>query len=123
MLDSKALQSIPLVPANTAPPAPNYPWPEPSTSAMFLSFDVDAESAWTSKDALHAERLITMSMGVAVSGCDGKSEIEALLNQADAGLYVAKENGRNRIEYFIGPAPASERVSAKQKVSARARKG
>jgi two-component system, cell cycle response regulator len=69
------------------------------------------------------ERLITMSMGVAVSGCDGKSEIEALLNQADAGLYLAKENGRNRIEYFIAPAPASEKVSARQKVSARVRKG
>ena len=44
-------QSIPLVPANTAAPAPEYPWPKPYTSAMFLSFDVDAESAWTSKDA------------------------------------------------------------------------
>ena len=51
MLDSKALASIPLIPANTAPPAPDYPWPKPYTSAMFLSFDVDAESAWTSKDA------------------------------------------------------------------------
>jgi peptidoglycan/xylan/chitin deacetylase (PgdA/CDA1 family) len=30
---------------------------------MFLSFDVDAESAWTSKDATHAQRLITMSYG------------------------------------------------------------
>lgn len=45
MLDSKALASIPLIPANTAPPAPDYPWPKPYTSAMFLSFDVDAESA------------------------------------------------------------------------------
>ena len=63
MLDSKALASIPLVPSNTAPPAPDYPWPTPYTSAMFLWFDVDAESAWTSKDALHAQRLITMSYG------------------------------------------------------------
>jgi peptidoglycan/xylan/chitin deacetylase (PgdA/CDA1 family) len=63
MLDSKALASIPLVPSNTAAPAPDYPWPAPYTSAMFLSFDVDAESAWTSKDALHAQRLITMSYG------------------------------------------------------------
>ena len=72
------------------------------------------------------ERLITMSMGVAISGCDGKSEIEPLLNQADAGLYLAKENGRNRTEHFIAPAPASapasEKVTAKQKVSPRARK-
>ncbi len=63
MLDSKALAGIPLVPANRAPPAPLYPWPAPYAAAMFLSFDVDAESAWTSKDPAHAERLITMSYG------------------------------------------------------------
>jgi two-component system cell cycle response regulator len=45
------------------------------------------------------EKSITMSMGVAVSDCDGKNEIETLLNQADAGLYAAKENGRNRTEH------------------------
>jgi two-component system cell cycle response regulator len=50
------------------------------------------------------EKLITMSMGVAVSACVGKSEVENLLNQADAGLYAAKERGRNRIEHF-NPAP------------------
>lgn len=61
------------------------------------------------------EKLITMSMGVAVSACVGKSEIETLLNQADAGLYAAKEKGRNRVEHF---APAAEKPS-----SARARKG
>jgi two-component system, cell cycle response regulator len=46
------------------------------------------------------ERPITMSMGVAISASDGKSDLEALLNQADAGLYAAKEKGRNRIEHF-----------------------
>jgi two-component system cell cycle response regulator len=46
------------------------------------------------------EKRITMSMGVAVSGCDGKTEVEALLNQADAGLYQAKKSGRNRVEHF-----------------------
>ena len=50
------------------------------------------------------ERLITMSMGVAVSRCEGKNEVEMLLNQADAGLYKAKENGRNRIEHFTTAA-------------------
>lgn len=50
------------------------------------------------------ERLITMSMGVAVSRCEGKNEVERLLNQADAGLYKAKENGRNRIEHFTPAA-------------------
>jgi peptidoglycan/xylan/chitin deacetylase (PgdA/CDA1 family) len=62
-MDAQAVASIPLCPANTAAPAPAYPWPTPFSAAMFLSFDVDAESAWTSKDARHAERLITMSYG------------------------------------------------------------
>ncbi|MGY2048425.1 polysaccharide deacetylase family protein [Methylobacterium sp. JK268] len=62
-MNRAALDSIPLTPANLAPPAPDYPWPAPYRSAMFLSFDVDAESAWTSKDAGHAERLVTMSYG------------------------------------------------------------
>jgi len=54
------------------------------------------------------ERLITMSMGVAVSACDGKNEVEVLLNQADAGLYAAKEKGRNRIEHFT---PAAKKTA------------
>ena len=54
------------------------------------------------------ERLITMSMGVAVSACDAKNEVEVLLNQADAGLYAAKEKGRNRIEHFI---PAAKKTA------------
>ncbi len=57
------LDSIPLRPANLAPPAPEYPWPDPFRAALFLSFDIDAESAWTSKEAAHADRLITMSWG------------------------------------------------------------
>jgi two-component system cell cycle response regulator len=61
------------------------------------------------------ERLITMSMGVAVSAGDGKNELEALLNQADAGLYAAKEKGRNRVEHFT---PAVKKAAA-----GRARKG
>ncbi|MFY9905014.1 MAG: diguanylate cyclase [Terriglobales bacterium] len=47
------------------------------------------------------EKLITMSMGVAISSNDGKNDLEAVLNQADAGLYAAKENGRNRVEHFL----------------------
>jgi peptidoglycan/xylan/chitin deacetylase (PgdA/CDA1 family) len=63
MPDSKSLAGIPLRPANLTPPAPVFPWPSPYMSAMFLSFDVDAESAWTGKDPSHAERLVTMSFG------------------------------------------------------------
>jgi two-component system cell cycle response regulator len=60
------------------------------------------------------ERPITMSMGVTVSDCDGKNEVEVLLNQADGALYKAKENGRNRIEHFTS--------AAKKTATARARK-
>jgi len=59
-------------------------------------------------------KLITMSMGVAVSACVGKTEVEALLNQADTGLYQAKKNGRNRVEHFT--------VAAKKNSAVRARK-
>jgi diguanylate cyclase (GGDEF)-like protein len=55
------------------------------------------------------ERAITMSMGVAVSTYDGRNELEALLNQADAGLYAAKEKGRNRVEHFT---PAINKAAA-----------
>jgi diguanylate cyclase (GGDEF)-like protein len=55
------------------------------------------------------ERAITMSMGVAVSNCAGKDELEKLLNQADAGLYSAKEKGRNRTEHFT---PAARKAAA-----------
>jgi len=65
------------------------------------------------------ERLITMSMGVAVSECDGENKLEALLNHADAGLYQAKENGRNRVEHF---APAVKNA-VKKTTAGRSRKG
>jgi len=56
------------------------------------------------------EKLVTMSMGVTVSNVDEKNELEALLNQADAGLYAAKEKGRNRIERFTGKKTAAGRA-------------
>jgi peptidoglycan-N-acetylglucosamine deacetylase len=59
---NKSLAGIPIVPANTSP-VQVIPWPGAYTSAMFLSFDVDAESAWTGKDPSHAERLVAMSYG------------------------------------------------------------
>jgi len=48
--------------------------------------------------ALDMEKAIRVSMGVAVSENMGTEEVEAMLSRADAGLYKAKENGRNRVE-------------------------
>ncbi|WP_441231578.1 polysaccharide deacetylase family protein [Tardiphaga sp. 215_C5_N2_1] len=79
MQDSKALNSIPLVPANSAAPAPEFPWPKSYTSAMFLAFDVDAESAWTGKDAAHAQRLVTLSYG----GYEARVGVPKLLQLLD----------------------------------------
>jgi two-component system, cell cycle response regulator len=45
-------------------------------------------------------RNITVSMGVAVSTDHPAGDIDALLNQADRGLYAAKQNGRNRVEHL-----------------------
>lgn len=58
-----ASHDVPTEPANRAPPAPDYPWSGGHAAALFLSVDVDAETAWTSKDPAHAERLVTMSYG------------------------------------------------------------
>ena len=43
---------------------------------------------------------ITVSLGVAVSTDHSAGDIGSLLNQADRGLYAAKQNGRNRVEHF-----------------------
>jgi PleD family two-component response regulator len=53
-------------------------------------------------------------MGVTVSDCDGKTPVEVLLRQSDAGLYAAKEKGRNRTEHLTR--------TAKKTATGRARK-
>lgn len=70
-----SLDALPLKPANRAPLSPVYPWPKGNQAALFLSFDVDAESAWTAKDPNHYERLVTMSYG----GFEGRVGVPKLL--------------------------------------------
>jgi diguanylate cyclase (GGDEF)-like protein len=50
------------------------------------------------------EKQVTMSIGISVAEAEARTETEALLNHADAGLYSAKANGRNRVERFSDPA-------------------
>jgi len=42
---------------------------------------------------------VTISLGVATSGRDGRQDEHSLVRLADAALYKAKENGRNRVEF------------------------
>jgi len=80
MPDIKDYASIPLAPANRAPLAPEYPWPEGYRSAMFLSFDVDAEAAWTCRDPARYRELITMSYG----GYEARVGVRKLLELLDS---------------------------------------
>ena len=44
-----------------------------------------------------------MSMGVVISECIGVGEVKSLLIRADTALYLAKNKGRNRVEYAAVP--------------------
>lgn len=52
-----------------------------------------------------AGEAIAFSAGVAVYGRDG-GDVHALVSNADAALYRAKENGRGRVEWFAAAAMA-----------------
>lgn len=50
---------------------------------------------------LHTQnRLVTVSIGVSSMQPDNKQDETVILNQADSALYMAKKNGRNRVEVF-----------------------
>jgi diguanylate cyclase (GGDEF)-like protein len=44
---------------------------------------------------------VTISLGVATSSKDGERDGLSLVKAADAALYKAKENGRNRVEVAV----------------------
>ena len=50
-------------PLNLAPVSKDFTWPNNNRSALFLSFDVDAESAWLGMDAANEGRLVKLSYG------------------------------------------------------------
>jgi diguanylate cyclase (GGDEF)-like protein len=52
------------------------------------------------RHASDATREITLSMGVAIAEPGFDFKIEALLAKADAGLYEAKRQGRNRVAHL-----------------------
>lgn len=50
-------------PLNPADPAPDFPWPNGARSALFVGFDVDAETAWIGGSPENVDRLVTVSHG------------------------------------------------------------
>lgn len=55
---------------------------------------------------------VTVSAGVAVYGNDCYKDVASLLGAADAALYVAKQEGRNRVQLAPPPAGADQPVKA-----------
>lgn len=70
---------FPPIPFNRAAPAPDFPWPNGSKSALLIGFDVDAETAWIGNTPANADRLVTVSHG----GYDGRVGIARILALLD----------------------------------------
>lgn len=66
-------------PLNPAPPAPAFAWPDDKKSALFIGFDVDAETAWIGNRPENVDRMVTTSHG----GYDARVGITKILELLD----------------------------------------
>jgi len=62
-------------PLNPAPATPKMIWPNGAKSAMFIGFDVDAETAWIGNNPSNVDRMVTTSHG----GYDARVGIAKIL--------------------------------------------
>jgi diguanylate cyclase (GGDEF)-like protein len=51
---------------------------------------------------------VTCSLGIASADCSGPVDAHRLVREADAALYLAKRNGRNRVEAFSSGRPVRD---------------
>lgn len=73
------LYDPPPIALNAAPLAPHFPWPNGAKSALFIGFDVDAETAWIGNTPQNVDRLVTASHG----GYDGRVGIARIVELLD----------------------------------------
>jgi peptidoglycan/xylan/chitin deacetylase (PgdA/CDA1 family) len=66
-------------PLNPAPKAPPMTWPNGAKSALFIGFDVDAETAWIGNNPSNVDRMVTTSHG----GYDARVGIGRILELMD----------------------------------------
>lgn len=66
-------------PLNPAAKAPEMTWPNGARSALFIGFDVDAETAWIGNNPSNVDRMVTTSHG----GYDARVGIARILGLMD----------------------------------------
>ncbi|MBP1845539.1 peptidoglycan/xylan/chitin deacetylase (PgdA/CDA1 family) [Rhizobium petrolearium] len=66
-------------PLNPAPKTPPMIWPNGAQSALFIGFDVDAETAWIGNNPSNVDRMVTTSHG----GYDARVGIAKILQLMD----------------------------------------
>ncbi|TWF52291.1 polysaccharide deacetylase family protein [Neorhizobium alkalisoli] len=66
-------------PLNPAPATPDMVWPNGAKSALFVGFDVDAETAWIGNNPSNVDRMVTTSHG----GYDARVGIAKIVQLMD----------------------------------------